>query len=239
MTVPPSQARHHDNVDPHVRSRWLADVILGAQDGVVNTLGVVLGVAAATSDKRVVFASGLAAGVAEAISMAAVAYTSSVARGDLYRSEQAREYRHVEHVPEVERDEIRAIYAAKGFTGQLLDRVVDTICSNKDVWVRVMMAEEHALGDVDRRESLRSAAIVGIAALVGAALPVLPFGALDPRPAIACALGVGTLLLFLLGAYKARLTIGRPSRSGAALALIGFTSAVAGYVVGRWLGVAP
>ena len=97
------QERHHAAVDPHVRGRWLSDVILGAQDGLVNTLGVVLGVAAASGLTRVVLASGLAAAFAESASMAAVAYTSSLARGDLFRSEKAREERHVLHDPRIPR----------------------------------------------------------------------------------------------------------------------------------------
>jgi VIT1/CCC1 family predicted Fe2+/Mn2+ transporter len=226
------QRRHHVERDPHVHGRSLADLVLGAQDGLVNTLGVVLGVAAASADARVVFAAGMAAGIAESLSMAAVGYTSSVARGDLFRSERDREYRHVDATPLVEREEVRAIYVRKGFEGDLLERVVDTICANKDVWVAVMMAEEHELAPIDRRASVRSAAIVGTSALAGSVVPVLPFGVLRIGPSVVVALVLGTVLLFALGAYKASVTTGRRARSGAALALIGMASAVAGYVIG-------
>ena len=111
------QRIHHVQRDPHVRGRWLSDVVLGAQDGLVNTLGVVLGVAAASNDARIVFAAGMAAGIAESLSMGAVGYTSSVARGDLFRSERAREYRHIEATPAIEREEVRALYTRKGFQG--------------------------------------------------------------------------------------------------------------------------
>jgi VIT1/CCC1 family predicted Fe2+/Mn2+ transporter len=226
-------ARHHEIDDPHVRGRWLSDLVLGAQDGLVNSLGVILGVAAATGAPRIVVATGLAAAVAEALSMAAVAYTSEMARGDLYRAERDREYRHIESVPDIEREEIRALYAKKGFRGDLLDRVVDAICANKDVWVAVMMAEEHALIEIDRGSSLRSAGIVGIAALAGAALPVAPYAIFSrPTTATAAALALGALLLWVLGAFKSRVTTGRPVRGGLSLAVIGVLSAVAGYAVG-------
>ncbi len=233
------QRVHHEDVDPHVRGRWLSDLVLGSQDGLVNTLGVVLGVAAASANTRVTFAAGLAAGAAEALSMAAVAYTSSLARGELFQSERDREYRHVETTPEIERDEIRRIYTRKGFSGALLDRVVDTICSNKDVWVAVMMAEEHGLAPIDRRSSLRSAAIVGASALVGSVVPVVPFAVLARGPAVIVALVVGALALYALGAYKARVTTGRTHRSGASLVAIGILSACAGYLVGALFGVSP
>ncbi len=232
---PDEQRRHHTEQDPHVKSRWLSDLVLGAQDGLVNTLGVVLGVAAASADARVVFAAGMAAGLAESLSMMAVGYTSSVAQGDLFRSERAREYRHVERTPEIERDEVRALYMKKGFEGELLERVVETICANKDVWVAVMMAEEHELLPIDRRASLRAAAVIGVSALVGSIVPVVPFALLGLRASVVVALALGAALLFGLGAFKASVTTGRRTRSGSELALIGMASAFAGYLVGALL----
>lgn len=229
------QRRHHAERDPHVRGRWLSDLVLGAQDGIVNTLGVVLGVASATSETRIILATGMAAAVAESMSMAAVAYTSSIARGDLYRAERAREYRHVEHTPDVERDEVRAMFASKGFEGELLDRAVETVCSNRDTWVAMMMAEEHALTEIDRRSSLRSSAVVGGASLVASIVPVLPFVQPHARLGIAVALALGVLVLLGLGAFKARITTGSRTRSAIELAAIGMASAFAGYAVGAVL----
>jgi predicted membrane protein (TIGR00267 family) len=225
-------ARYHDHADPHRSVPWLSDVVLGGQDGLVNVLGVVLGVAAATGSPRVVLAAGLAAAFAESVSMAAVAYTSSAATGELYTSERAREYRHIEAVPDIERAEVRAIYARKGFSGDLLERIVETITSNKDVWVAVMMAEEHGLVSVDRRSSLRSALVVGVASLVGSLLPLAPYAIAPGRASSWIAVLLAAVTLFAFGAFKARVTTGRPLRSGAELALIGTVSALVGYAVG-------
>ncbi len=164
---------HHAHTDPHQRMRWLSDVVLGGQDGLVNVLGVILGIAAATGSTRLVLVAGLAAALAESISMAAVAYTSTMAQGDLYRAEQAREYRHIEATPALERAEVRNIYARKGFSGELLDRIVETITRDKDVWVAVMMAEEHNLMPKSRRASARSALVVGGASMIGSVLPLV------------------------------------------------------------------
>lgn len=232
---PAEQRRHHAADDPHVRGRWLSDLVLGAQDGIVNTLGVLLGVASATPDPKIIVATGMAAAVAESISMAAVAYTSSLARGELYRSERAREYRHVERFPIVEREEVRAIFARRGFSGELLDRAVDTVCEDRDRWVAIMMAEEHALTDVDRRASLRSSAVVGASSLVASVMPVFAFAVARGALAIGFALAIGLVLLLSLGAFKARLTTGSKTRSAAALAAIGLASALAGYAVGAVL----
>lgn len=234
-----AQRHHHENGDPHVRGRWLSDVVLGAQDGLVNTLGVVLGVAAASGSSRIVVAAGAAAALAEALSMGAVGYSSSSARGDLFRSEREREYRHVDLTPDIERDEVRALYAAKGFEGELLDRVVDTICANRDVWVAVMMAEEHELVPVDRASSLRSAAVVGLTSLVAAIPAILPYAFVGARMGSALAIAAGAALLFALGAYKARITVGSIGRGGLELVTIGILSAVVGWGVGALLAPTP
>jgi hypothetical protein len=116
--------RYHDRTDPHGRGASIPDVLLGGQDGLVNVLGVLLGVAVATKEPRVLVAAGLATAFSEAISMAAVAYTSSLARDDLYAAEWQRELRHVRRVPEVERQEVRAFFERKGIAGPVLDQLV-------------------------------------------------------------------------------------------------------------------
>ncbi|MGE5249477.1 MAG: VIT1/CCC1 transporter family protein, partial [Bacteroidota bacterium] len=177
--------RHpEDQRDPHRQASGLSNIILGGQDGLVNVLGVILGVAAATNDPRIVMVAGLAATFAESVSMGAVAYTSSMADADFYESEREREYRHIREVPHLERQEIRAIYSEKGFKGDLLERIVDTITASQDVWVAVMMAEEHRLTPINRVHALRAALVVGLSAVVGSLIPLIPFAVLPVGPSI-------------------------------------------------------
>src|SRR5512139_3785752 len=164
-----------DERDPHRQASALSDIILGGQDGRVNVLGVILGVAAATHDPRIVLVAGLAATFAESVSMGAVAYTSTMADADFYESERSREYRHIRQVPHLERSEIREIYKNKGFGGELLDHIVDTITANEDVWVAVMMAEEHQLQPTNHRHAVRAALVVGLSAIIGSLIPLVPF----------------------------------------------------------------
>ncbi|TAH51265.1 MAG: hypothetical protein EYC68_11180 [Chloroflexota bacterium] len=227
-----SDQQWHTRVDPHHRASSLSDIILGGQDGLVNVLGVILGVAAATADVRIVLAAGFAAMFAESVSMAAVAYTSTQADRALYQSEKAREYRHIQRVPALEREEIRQIYYDKGFRGELLEQIVKTITRDSHVWVDVMMAEELKLAPIKKYGAVRAALIVGVAALVGSFIPLVPFLLLPVSSAIWVSLIVSVLTLFAVGAYKARVTIGRPFRSGLEIAVIGIASALVGYAVG-------
>ena len=227
--------QHHTQHDPHRQASFLSDIILGGQDGLVNVLGVILGVAAATGDPRIVMVAGLAATFAESVSMGAVAYTSTLADAAFYESERKREYRHVLEVPHLERREIQEIYAQKGFKGELLGRIVDTITANTDAWVAVMMAEEHQLSPTNRGNALRSALIVGLAAIVGSIIPLVPFALFSVKAGIVVSIVISALVLFVVGVYKARLTIGHPGKSGLEMALIGTASALVGYAVGALL----
>src|SRR5256885_16616026 len=103
----PESARHaqplHDpDVDNGGIGRSLRDIILGGQDGLVNVLGVVLGVAAATAQLRIIMAAALAATFSEAIAMAGVAYTPSPAEGGYYLAQPAKERREGEEVAHVQ-----------------------------------------------------------------------------------------------------------------------------------------
>jgi len=199
--------------------------------------GVALGGVPATNSTRIVLVAGLAAAMAESVSMAAVAYTATRADAEVYESERAREMRHIESVPHLEKDEIREIYKKKGFDGELLDKVVETITSNKDVWVAVMMAEEHNLAKVDKGHAVRSAFVVGLSAIIGSLVPLVPFVVLPVASPMGASVAVAAVALFLVGVYKGHVTTGRRVRSGLELSIIGMAAAVVGYVVGVLLGV--
>lgn len=103
-----------ESSEKHSRHNALSDFILGSQDGLVNVLGIILGISAATRDIRLIFVATIAALGAESISMAAVAYTSTSARRRLYLSEVERENREIREVPELEKGEVRRILGELG-----------------------------------------------------------------------------------------------------------------------------
>lgn len=210
----------------------LKDMILGGQDGLVNVLGVILGLAAATSEIRIILAGGLAAAFAESISMAAVAYTSTLAYVEYYESEKVHESELIEKNPEDEVQEIRNIYSARGFQGKLLDQIVTKITSDKKRWVEVMMLEELRLSPATREGALKSSLVVGVAAMIGSLIPLSPFFFFSIRNSIIISIIFSMVVLFAAGAYKAKITVGSWWKSGLQLAVIGIVSALLGYYIG-------
>jgi VIT1/CCC1 family predicted Fe2+/Mn2+ transporter len=228
-----AERQYHDVIDPHRRGARAAEIILGAQDGLVNVLGVVLGVAAATGNAAIVLAAGAAAAIAESASMAAVAFTSSRAQAHYFEAERARERRHVAKSPSIEREEVRALYAQKGFSGELLDRIVDRITADPEVWVAVMMSEEHHLAPVTLRRSFAAGVIVGLSSLIGSLLPLLPFAFFPVQSATVLSVAVAGVSLFTIGALKARATVGSLLAEGTKLAAIGLITAALAWLTGE------
>lgn len=227
------------HLEPRPASAALADIILGGQDGLVNTLGVILGVAAASSDPRIVIAGGLAATFAESISMGAVAYTSTLAEHDHYRSEVERERREIREMPEAEEQEVREVFAGWGFDGELLEQAVAHVIKDEEAWVDVMMRNELKLAPIEDSNALRAAIVVGFSAFAGSLIPLVPFLLLPLMVAVPLSLALSALALFAVGAYKARITVGRPLKSGLQMAVIGIVSALAGYLIGALFGAQP
>lgn len=217
-------------------SRW-RDFILGWQDGLVNVLGVILGVAAATNDTKVVIIAGMAATFAESISMMAVAYTSFKAEQDFYRSELAHEMCDVRDTPGVEKNKIRVIFRRLGFTGGLLDSAVQRITSDKKRWVSMLMNMELKL-EPPKHSPFNIALIVGASAFIGSFIPLIPFVLLPVKTAVIVSLAVSSVFLFFVGAYKAKTTVGSWLRGGLELTVIGMLAALVGYGIGALMGAA-
>ncbi|HLC48633.1 MAG TPA: VIT1/CCC1 transporter family protein [Candidatus Norongarragalinales archaeon] len=235
---------HEKELAKRKKNALISSVILGGQDGVVNVLGVLLAVASATYDPRIVIIAGVAAAFTESVSMLAVAYTSARAQEDYYRAEEERELKEIDEMPEIEREEVTRIYYEKGFRGRQLESIVNTIASNKDIWKEVMMREELGLEKVDIGYARKAAGIVGISVVIGSVFPLVPFlialpqvGLLSVQTAAWLAAISSISALFIAGFIKAKLTTGVPWRSGLEMAVVGGMAALLGYVVGSVLRV--
>jgi len=219
--------------EEHRHANWLRDVILGGQDGLVNILGIILGVIAGGGSNAILLAAGFAAAITESISMGAVGYTSAVAERDYYQAERAREAAEIDATPGAERQEIREIYAAKGFAGELLDRVVDTITANRESWLATMMDEELHLQPVQSPEIFRSAIVITIATLIGHLIPLLPFVWLSRTQALITAFVLSAAVLFGVGVYSSLTLAGDWRKNGLKMVVIGLGAAAVGFLIGR------
>lgn len=195
------------------RHSYLRDFIYGAIDGTVTTFAVVSGVAGARLSNKVVIILGLANLIADGFSMAVSNYLGTRAEHELRDQARCEEARHIKEIPEGEREEIRQIFASKGFKGTDLDRAVDIITSDPKQWIETMLFEE--MGMPSQGPSEWRAALSTFAAFVTVGfLPLLSFlfqGFFPGRsfnPFWSSALITG-VAFFLVGAFKSQF-VGRP-----------------------------
>src|ERR1700736_1057819 len=170
-----TQPLHEPDADKGGIGRGLRDIILGGQDGLVNVLGLVLGVAAATAQLRIILAPALAATFSESIAMGGVVYTATLAERDYYMAMLAKEQQEVEELPDVETEEVRQIFRDKGLHGEVLERVVKEITSDKKVWVDTMMRDDLYLTAAAGSGAVGRAVVTGFSTLIGSLIPLVPF----------------------------------------------------------------
>ncbi len=138
------EARVHGSKYPLVNrfQEYLGEFVYGGIDGSVTTFAVVAGSAGAGLSSEIVIILGFANLIADGFSMSVGSFLSTKSEKENYEKHKAVEYWEVDNLPEKERAEIREIYEAKGFKGDLLEQVVDVITEDRDRWVDVMMKEE-------------------------------------------------------------------------------------------------
>ena len=228
--------------ESHPHPTLLSDFILGSQDGLVNVLGILLGLVAASLQpgshigSEIILVAGLSALGAESIAMAAVAYTSTYSRMKLYGSEREREIREMREVPELEREEVRIILRGWGFEGSELEEMLHRIEAKPKAWLDLMMAFELNLSYVPPEAPRRSAALVGFATVLGHFVPLIPFffTQLSLVHAAIIATVLSGVMLFGIGLYEARVTAGSIWRSGLRITVIGLASGFAGLLIGHF-----
>jgi len=220
--------------------RWVAalrDVILGGQDGLVNVLGLVLGMAAATGDTRVIVTAGTAAMMAESIAMAGVAFTATGAEGAWARQRGAHL---LDRMRSRSLAEARARRAALGSAGWSDDRIAEVerlLDEERVAWSDDVAAMHVELAPVRETRPATAALTVGLATLAGSAVPLVPFILLPVSAAAPVALLFGGIVLATAGVLRARAVGSSPARASFEMVGIGLLSALAGYVIGLALRV--
>jgi VIT1/CCC1 family predicted Fe2+/Mn2+ transporter len=216
---------------------YLGDAVLGAIDGGVTTFAVVSGVVGAGLPHGVIVTLGMANLLADGFSMAVSNFQKS--KTDREKIEKFRniESMHIDQFPEGELEEIRQIFARKGFEGSILDQIVYVISKNRQQWIDTMLTEE--LGITLESPAPAKAGIVTFLAFAAAGMvPLLPFlfgPPVIPSENLALSAVATALCFFVTGLIKGHV-LNRPLyKSGLETLLIGCCAASLAYFVGRWL----
>ena len=216
---------------PH-RGDWLREIVFGLNDGLVTTLVFIMAVSAAVPTHLVLVVLGevLAGGV----SMALGGYLSARTAKEVLDKRIEIERYEIKHEPEEERAELRAIYQRKGFSGPLLDRVVNHLTANDERWQQAMVHDE--LGVVEDKPIIPwlQGLQVGLSFVIGGLIPTVPVLLSLPQ-ARWWAYGLTALTALLLGVIKARYTHQSPVRAGLEFLVVVTAGTLAGVGLGLLL----
>ncbi len=218
------------------RSQYISDAVLGGIDGCVTTFAVVSGSVGAGFPATVALVLGCANLLADGFSMGISNFESVNAQREYADELRRSEETHIDQVPEGEREEVRQIFAQKGFSGELLQQIVAEITENRALWVSTMLIEEHGLPKFQRSVWGSAFATFGAFVLVGA-VPLLPLLAVDVplQTSYVYSVALAAVMFFLIGSLKA-FYVGQPVfRSGVRTLLVGGTAAGLAYFTGAVL----
>ncbi len=168
--------------------------------------------------------------------MAVSNYEAVKAQQDYVEDIERREHEHIDRVPAGEREEIRQIYARKGFEGEVLEQIVATITDDRALWVETMLAEEH--GVLKDQQNPYRAALTTFAAFIGVGvIPLLPLliPALSMTQQFALSAALAGLMFFSIGALKSLAFSKPPLRAGLGTLLTGGTAAALAFGTGHLL----
>lgn len=212
----------------HSQGNYLRDFIYGGIDGTITTFAIVAGVAGANLPGSVVLVLGLANLIADGFAMGAGNYSATKAERDDYNRLLAVERKHIAVEPSGEREEIRQIFAAKGFAGAELERIVAVITSDEERWAKTMAVEEYGLSPAVK-SPLTAALSTAAAFVVSGLVPLVSY--LIAYSLTASVVSTG-LVFFGIGAVKSRWSLAGWLRSGLETLLIGMSAAGLSFGIG-------
>ncbi len=210
--------------------------VLGANDGVVSTASLMIGVASASVARQAVVVAGIAGLAAGAMAMAAGEYVSVSSQRDVEEADIELERRHLKENPEYELDELTDIYVQRGLDRALARQVAEQL-SARDL-LRTHLRDELGMSDVHRARPLQAALVSAVSFASLAICPILGFALAPSRLRVETVAGVSLAALVVLGALGAAL--GGASRLRGALRVLmggGLAMAVSA-AIGRFLGLA-
>ncbi len=206
----PGKSKFHRERHMVDRIGWLRAAVLGANDGIVSTASLIVGVAAASADKGPVLVSGIAGLVAGAMSMAVGEYVSVSSQADTEEADLAREKQELAEMPDAEHAELVGIYAARGLPADLAEQVATAL--EQAGTLKAHLRDELGIVEVLRARPVQAALTSAGTFSVGALLPLvaaalLPFASLPVGVSIASLLFLA--LLGVLGAQAGGAPVGR------------------------------
>lgn len=228
------------------RQRDVREIVFGAKDGILTTMGVVTGVGVASGGRLSVLVSGLVALIAGALSMAVGEYQGAKSEREVVQASIDMERREMQEHPQDEFAEQVAYYKLKGFSSDEAHMIVSRLAKNPEIYLYEMMRDEFGIDPrVAESSDIRPSLAMGLSYSAGSIIPIVPyfFSALSHTAAIYVSLGLALVGLFCIGVYAGSMTEKNKWLRGVEIALYGSVvfglSFLAGHYIPPLFGAKP
>ena len=224
-------------VEPHfTASKTVRDVIIGMSDGLTVPFALAAGLSGAVTQTSIIVIAGLAEIAAGCISMGLGGYLAARNDEDHYNSEEKREYREVDVVPNQEKKEVVDIFKSYGLNDEQIAPIIENFKHNPDSWVAFMMRNELDLEKPDKARARISGLTIAASYLVSGFIPLSPYIFMrNSHDALFVSIAVTLVALLAFGYVKAKLIGNDPWKSAWQTILIGGTAAAAAYLIAKWI----
>jgi len=229
-------SRLRSHAERHASSRigWLRAAVLGANDGIVSTASLIVGVAAGAGGRGEILLAGIAGLVAGAMSMAAGEYVSVSSQSDTERADLVRESDELASSPGAERAELAAIYVTRGLSRDLAVQVADQLMAHDALGAHAR--DELGIHEITRARPIQAAVASAASFAVGATPPALLAALLPVGELTVAVVAVTLVLLVALGGFAARLGGAPVARGALRVAFWGAVAMICTALVGRLFG---
>jgi vacuolar iron transporter family protein len=224
----------HGEIHRSDRVGWLRAAVLGANDGLISTSSLVVGVASASSDRGAILVAAVAGLVAGAVSMAAGEYVSVSSQADTEHADLARERQELATTPDAERAELAGIYMNRGLTRELAYEVADQLTAHDALGSHAR--DELGIMEMNRANPIQAAWASAASFAVGAAPPAILAAFVSTSLLQPLIVAVTLVLLVALGSVAARLGGASVARGALRVAFWGLVAMATTALVGRLFG---
>jgi len=231
-----SSHSHELDHEEHLESsEFITDVVIGMADGLTVPFALAAGLSGAVHDNTIIITAGIAEIVAGSIAMGLGGYLSGKTEQEHYQAELKREYDEVKNKPDIEKAEVKEVFANYGFSEKTQDLIVDELVKDKDKWVDFMMKFELGLDQPNPNRARNSAATIGISYIVGGLLPLSAyFFTSNPHQGLLTSSVLTIICLFIFGYFKSKVTGQDPIKGALKVTLIGVLAAAAAFGVAKF-----
>lgn len=227
----PEDIQHHH--EHHLSSpAFLTDIVIGMSDGLTVPFALAAGLSGAVSSNAIILTAGLAEIAAGAIAMGLGGYLAGRTEMEHYEAELKREQYEVEALPEVEKQEVRDVFAGLGLSAETQHLIADEMARDKVKWVDFMMKYELGLDKPDPKRARHSAFNIGGSYIVGGLVPLTPYFLTSaPYDGLKWSCAITVVCLFIFGYFKAKATGQAPISGAIKIMLIGSAAAAAAFFI--------